>query len=362
MQHQNLSQFHSRSLISIHHLHNHNRLLSLTPFYSFHRKFCSSSPKQPVDGEQLSQSSASTATTPSATQLTREHLQRAFKKWQRLFTIKFLIAIAIVGGTFAYCWDHPNQIINLKNRISQIFSELGTETLNQKELQQQATEYSKQMIKDVFRDESMQKETKQFLIQILSQEDFLNTVSVLLQDLFARDVMIESVQRLVIDVFNDQQVIDQCKKLVGHAISAEENKQLLLKVLNEILDDKELTDHARDVANDTIKNVLNDEDIKTLSAVFLQHVLNDDSVQQTSSDSLYRIFVGALTPSVFKRKKKKDGEEETSKHVPHQHFEIDGVEGQETQQLQSGELQSEDEVDEVQNQVNHIDSVVGNHN
>merc|ERR1711933_638574 len=116
--------------------------------------------------------------------------------------------------------------------------------------------------------------------------------------------------------------IEQCKILVGHAISAEENKQLLLKILHDIFDDKELTDHARDVANDTVKGVLDDEDIKALSAAFLQHVLSDDSVQQSSSDSLYKIFVGALTPSLFKKKKQsisnkqtKDGNMDITEHV-----------------------------------------------
>lgn len=92
---------------------------------------------------------------PHPQHLTRQHLQQSMRRWQRLFTIRIVSLFLAVFGACFYCWDHPNEIINLKNRISKIFSEVGTETLSQKELQTQATAYSKQMIKDVFNDEGM---------------------------------------------------------------------------------------------------------------------------------------------------------------------------------------------------------------
>merc|ERR1719474_764328 len=131
------------------------------------------------------------------------------------------------------------------------------------------------MIKDVFNDEGVHEETKRFFIQILSEQDFLSTISVLLRDLFQRDIMIESVKALVINVFNDPAVMEQCKVLVGHAISAEENKQILIRTLHDILDDRAVRDHASEAANDTVKSVLNDEDIRKLAAVSLQNVLMD---------------------------------------------------------------------------------------
>lgn len=132
----------------------------------------------------------------------------------------------------------------------------------------------------------------------------------LLRDLFQRDIMIESVKSLVISVFNDPAVIEQCKVLVGHAISAEENKQILVQTLHDILDDRDVRDHANDAANDTVKAVLNDEEIQKLAAVTLQSVLMDDSLQESSSESLYKIIVGAVTPSVFRRTKKTESETE----------------------------------------------------
>lgn len=231
--------------------------------------------------------------------------------------------LAVFGALF-YCWDHPNEIINLKNRISKIFSEVGTETLSQKELQIQATAYSKQMIKDVFNDEGVQQETKRFFIQILSEKDFLSTVSVLLRDLFQRDVMIESVRALVLNVFNDPAVTERVK-------------EILLQTLHDILDDDGVRDHAKEAANDTVMAVLNDEEIQRLAAVTLQNVMMDDTVQKSSSESLYKILVGAVTPSVFRRKTVDEGDQE---------------------QVGSGEGEEKDAVMESADQ---IQSVIANH-
>eukprot|EP01083_Nonionella_stella_P238710 836295_1 len=94
------------------------------------------------------------------------------------------------------------------------------------------------------------------------------------------------------------------------------------------------------IANDTVKGVLNDEDVKELSIMFLKHILNEESVQQSSSDSLYKVFVGAMTPNMFKKKKKgrdkeviiMDNDKGEMKednvmveHVPHKHFEVENI-------------------------------------
>ena len=292
-----------------------NRFVSVAHFKGLHhfRSFSATAKQksEALESTQTLQTDQSMeSSTPTSIPLTREHLQRSFRRWQRWFTMRILFSIGLIGGALFYCWDHPNEIINLKNRISKIFSEVGTSTLSQKELQIQATEYSKQMICDVFNDASIQQQTKEFFISILSEQDFLNTLSVLLRDLFQRDIMIQSVQDLVINVFNDPMVIEQCKVLIGHAISAEENKQILMDTLHQILDDQELKLHAETVANDTVKQVLTDEEIKAMTAVFLQHVLTDDSVQQTTSESLYKVLVGAVTPNLFRRRKRDTDEEE----------------------------------------------------
>ena len=41
----------------------------------------------------------------------------------------------------------------------------------------------------------------------------------------------------------------------------------------------------------------------------IQVVLTDDSVQQTTSESLYKVLVGAVTPSLFRRRKRDTAEE-----------------------------------------------------
>eukprot|EP01084_Bolivina_argentea_P207051 353362_1 len=152
--------------------------LSSPPHARCFRFFCTTHNPQPK--------SITSSTIPPATPqlLTRESLQRSFRRWTRWFTIRMLLFVGMIVGSAIYCWDHPNELINLKTRISKIFSDVGSQTLNQKELQMQATEYSKQMIKDVFSDATMQQETKQFFITILSQQDFLDTISQLLQELF----------------------------------------------------------------------------------------------------------------------------------------------------------------------------------
>eukprot|EP01084_Bolivina_argentea_P273491 465884_1 len=355
---------------------------TLSPIFCCH-KFCTSSSKTPPDGQQLSSSNNTLNATshlhPTPQMLTREHLQRSFRRAQRWFTIRILMVVAGIIGTAMYCWDHPNELINLKTRISKLFSDVGTSTLSQKELQIQATEYSKRMIKDVFNDPVMQQETKQFLISIVSQQDFLNTITELLRDLFQRDIMIESVKQLVIDVFDDESVIEQCKILVGHAISAEENKEILLKTLHDIFDDDELKQHMNTIANDTVKGVLNDEDVKELSIMFLKHILNEESVQQSSSDSLYKVFVGAMTPNMFKKKKKgrdkeviiMDSDKGEMKednvmveHVPHKHFEVENIdlEGNDEDVVEDVNLYVEGEYiqeqfDEIEDQADNIENI-----
>ena len=58
------------------------------------------------------------------------------------------------------------------------------------------------------------------------------------------------------------------------------------------------------MTSDTLQNVLTDTDFRNMALQFLTDVMKDQKMRQNTSDTLYHVFVDAVTPRIFKSKDK----------------------------------------------------------
>ncbi|ETO13492.1 hypothetical protein RFI_23875 [Reticulomyxa filosa] len=277
------------------------------------------------DTNQVSNSSSNASgTTGSAHHpLTWQHMHEVYRKWTRMLAVRVLSLLTCIGIGVYWFWDY------IEAYLTQSTANITSRTISDEELQMTAVETSKKLFLQVLQDERVIGTTQQFLLEILkspqtTQVYFHSTCNLkkkkkkkkktfyTLQTHHLLHIhiyihcaqVVDSLKQLVIHVFNDNMVIEQCKYLIGSAIESKENQDKLVNALNNVLNDDSVRKEAVHLSKDTVTNVLNDQDVQKLALFFMMELMHDRNLQQHTSDTLYSIFVGALTPNIFSKSKR----------------------------------------------------------
>jgi len=188
---------------------------------------------------------------------TQLDILRAFRLQRRMFYCSLGFVSMVGGGSLYWFRDELSEYITPK--VTEPIINVSQDILANKELQI-----------------STQEVAQKFVCELLMTQETLDTLTHLSCKLLRQDFVLEATNELVLNVLKDPYIQAEFNKVVGNTLSNEYNQELLYDLLKKVLENNELQQVARETVLEAIE---------------------DHSLQQVSSNALWSVLKGAVTPT-----------------------------------------------------------------
>jgi hypothetical protein len=132
--------------------------------------------------------------------------------------------------------------------------------------------------------------TKQTLIRLLQR---------LMTDREMQQNVSEFTSQIIYDVMKKPETEIQLAQLFRRAILQKDNQDALYILLKQFTDDQKTKQILTNLAHEVTHQVLNDENVKLAATRFVKDILNDSSLQEQSGDFAWNAVKNALKPKWF---------------------------------------------------------------
>lgn len=182
---------------------------------------------------------------------------RALRLQRRVFYVSFGFVSVVSGASIYLFWDELSDYITPK--VTEPIINVSQDILANRELQI-----------------STQEIAQKFVCELLMTKDTLDTLTELLRRLIHQDLVVEAAYELVLKVLKDPYVQAEFNKVVGCALTDDYNQELLY---------------------DLLKNVMENTELQQVARTTVLEVIEDHSLQEVSSNALWSVLKGAVTPA-----------------------------------------------------------------
>lgn len=182
---------------------------------------------------------------------------RALRFQRRVFYCSFGF-VSMFGSVNMYLfWD--DLFVYITPKVTEPIINVSQDILANKDLQRSTQMVAQKIVCDLLR--------KQQTLELLTH---------LLCKLLKEEFVLEATNELVLKVLKDPFIQTEFYKVVGYALTDEYNQELLYDLLKKVLENSELRHKARET---------------------VLEVIEDHSLQEVSSNALWSVLKGAVTPT-----------------------------------------------------------------
>ncbi|KAF8820583.1 hypothetical protein IE077_004461 [Cardiosporidium cionae] len=212
------------------------------------------------------------------------------KQWRRLLLVLASFG-TVIGVGFFFFWDTIKRVAGQEGADLLSNQLLANETLHFT-----ASEFSKQLIDDIFNDSRLQQVVARWA------QDILNSSERELADLVVRTLNTKIVKEKVLQISDDivkptarEAAADWCIHLI-HRPDISSALQVLVILNESVLQDSSVRQQAVQTASFALISLLNDPSIAAVSQDYVSKVLLEPSFQAMLSEALWSVFKKTVAP------------------------------------------------------------------
>jgi len=233
-----------------------------------------------------------------ATDLTEQFMRAVHLSEQTRFTkgvvlgISLLALLSLVGYLFRD---------SVKTTTAEQVADVAKRSLADSDVKDQVNTLSQDVVHRLLTDQAVLSTALQFTQRLLHEPGTQTALANLLQRLLADPKTLdwgkEFSSRLVAQLTADEKVQRQVAELVKGALMQENNREMLINLLKQTVNDERSMSELRRVGAQSAKDVMNDDGVQKHMTEFMKGVLADSSLQQQAGDALWSAVRYSIRPT-----------------------------------------------------------------